>query len=46
MNFYCMRCKKKVEVKEYKEKKTSKGVRMAMGNCPNCNTKVAKILGK
>lgn len=47
---YCVKCKKKVEMKDAKEI-TMKGKggtkRKAMtGVCPNCGTKLFRILGK
>lgn len=46
MEFYCMKCKKKVSVAKFSEKKTKRGIRMGQGVCPICNTRVSKILGK
>lgn len=42
----CVRCRKQVEIKNPNITKTSKGVNMAKGNCPNCNTIVCRMLGK
>lgn len=42
---YCVKCRKKVkftgEIRELKN-----GRKAAQGNCPTCNTKVMRILGK
>lgn len=43
---YCVKCKKKVEMKDMVEKKSSKGTRMNQGFCPFCGTKVNRLLGK
>lgn len=43
---YCVKCKKKVEIKDGKESKTSKGVRILKGKCPTCSITVCRILGK
>ena len=43
---YCVKCKKKVEIKDSQETKTSKGVNMLKGKCPTCNTTVCRIVGK
>jgi hypothetical protein len=42
----CMKCKKQVEIKDGKERVTVNGMRMVMGTCPKCGTKVSRILGK
>lgn len=41
-----MKCKKKVTMKDPKEKKTKNGMLMAKGACPKCGTTVCRILGK
>ena len=46
MEGYCVKCKKKVEMQDGKESKTSRGTRMMKGKCPNCGTTVCRILGK
>jgi DNA-directed RNA polymerase subunit RPC12/RpoP len=46
MDARCMRCRKQVEIKNGAETKTSKGLRIVKGVCPNCSTKVCRILGK
>jgi len=40
---YCVRCKKKVEMQDVEITKTSKGVEMRKGKCPNCQTTVCRI---
>ena len=43
---YCVKCKKTVTMKDPKEGKTKKGIRIAKGKRPNCGTTVCRILGK
>jgi len=43
MEAYCMKCKKKVEIKNPVKSKTKKGVPITKGVCPICNTKVCRI---
>jgi len=43
---YCVRCRKKVEMKEPKETKTKRGTKMMKGKCPVCETTVCRIGGK
>jgi len=43
---YCVKCKCKVEMKDPKESKTSRGTTMAKGKCPKCGTTVCCMLGK
>jgi DNA-directed RNA polymerase subunit RPC12/RpoP len=43
---YCMKCKKKVEIKDAKNVTTKNGRNMISGLCPDCGTKVSKITGK
>jgi hypothetical protein len=44
---YCVKCKKKVEILNGKESKTSKGVKMLKGKCgAKCGTTVCRMLGK
>ena len=43
---YCMKCKKKVEIRDGKETKTSRGTKMIKGKCPDCSTVVCRIGGK
>ncbi len=43
---YCVKCKKKAEMKDAKEV-SMKGGRAAMtGKCPKCGTKMYRIMGK
>ena len=42
---YCVYCKDKITF-EGQVKTSDSGRRMAMGKCPNCGTKVNRILGK
>jgi len=44
MDGYCVKCRKMVEMKDPKERKTKNNRRMAQGLCPNCGTKVSKFL--
>ena len=46
MMAYCMRCKKKTEMKNPKIKKNKRGIKMAQGVCSVCGTKTSLILGK
>jgi transcription elongation factor Elf1 len=43
-DFYCLKCKK--TVKSVGEITTNNGRRMAKGVCPNCGTKMTRILPK
>jgi len=49
MEAYCMKCKKKQEIKNPKEivmkKKGGKKGRAMTGTCPDCGTKMFRILG-
>ena len=42
----CMKCKKQVEVKNAEETVMKNGMKAVKGVCPDCGTKVFKILGK
>ncbi len=42
---YCVKCKKKVEMKDAKESKTSKGTKIAKGKCAHCGTTVCRMGG-
>ena len=42
----CMKCKKQVPIKNGKEVTMKNGMRALKGVCPNCDTKVFRILGK
>ena len=37
---YCVKCKKKVEIKDAAKTKTKKGKDMMKGKCPDCGTTV------
>jgi len=37
---YCVKCKKKVEMKDPKKTTTKKGKAMMKGSCPDCGTTV------
>lgn len=41
---YCVKCRKKQQVKDGAVKETEKGRRMAQGICPECGTKVTRFL--
>jgi DNA-directed RNA polymerase subunit RPC12/RpoP len=41
---YCVKCRKKVAVKNGAVKETDKGRQMAQGICPTCGTKVTLFL--
>lgn len=43
--FYCVKCKDKREA-EGTVQVSDKGTRMAKGTCPECGTKLNRILGK
>lgn len=45
MQMFCLKCRRRVEVKdsELKEERTSNGRKMLRGLCPNCGTKLAKF---
>ena len=42
----CMKCKKQVEVKNPEEVIMKNGMKAIKGVCPDCGTKVFKIVGK
>ncbi|MBW2971113.1 hypothetical protein KY320_03050 [Candidatus Woesearchaeota archaeon] len=42
----CMKCRKQVQVKNPKEGTTKNNLKIVKGECPDCGTKVARILGK
>ena len=42
----CMKCKKKVEIKNGKEIVMKNKMRAMKGECPKCATKFFRILGK
>lgn len=41
---YCVKCRKKVAVKNGAVKETQNGRKMAQGVCPVCGTKVTRFL--
>jgi len=41
---YCVKCRKKQDIKDGKVETTDKGRRMAKGICPECGTKVTRFL--
>jgi hypothetical protein len=43
---YCVKCRKKRQIKNGSVGKTSKGKPMAKGNCPECSTKVNRFLSQ
>jgi len=42
---YCVRCKKKQEMKNTTQTKTKKGTPMTKGVCPVCSCKMCRIGG-
>jgi len=42
----CMKCKKQVEIKNPEEIIMKNGLKAMKGICPDCSTKVFRILGK
>jgi DNA-directed RNA polymerase subunit RPC12/RpoP len=42
----CMKCKKQVEVKDAQDVVMKNGMKAVSGLCPDCGTKVFKIVGK
>jgi len=46
MKGYCMKCKKKVEMKNPKNFTTKRGTAMVKGVCPVCGTTVCRIGAK
>jgi len=42
---YCVKCKKKVQIKDPVESKTKKGTKIAKGKCPHCSTTVCRMGG-
>ncbi len=45
MTAYCMKCRKKVEIKNPKKIKMKNGKPATQGVCPKCATKVFRIGG-
>lgn len=41
---YCVKCRKKQEIKDGVVGETSKGRPMVSGTCPECGTKVTRFL--
>lgn len=46
MDGYCVKCKKKQEMKEAKEVTMKNGRKAMKGTCPACGTGMFKITGK
>ena len=44
MKAYCVKCKKKVEMKDGKKTTTKNGRSMMKGKCPKCGTTVCRFL--
>jgi DNA-directed RNA polymerase subunit RPC12/RpoP len=42
---YCMKCRKKVQIKDAKKITMKNGKPATQGACPNCGTKVFRIGG-
>ncbi len=45
MEFYCVKCRAKRSTDEFEEV-VKNNRKMAMGKCPTCGTKMARIMGK
>ncbi len=45
MTAYCMKCRKKMEIKDPKKIKMKNGKPATQGTCPKCGTKVFRIGG-
>lgn len=43
---YCVKCKKKQEIKDGKEVSMGGGRRAMKGKCPKCDTTMFRIMGK
>ncbi|MBS3074295.1 hypothetical protein J4447_02440 [Candidatus Pacearchaeota archaeon] len=43
---YCVKCREKREMKDFKISPTKRGTFMALGKCVKCGTKMAKIMSK
>lgn len=43
---YCVKCKEKREISDAEEVVMKNGMKALKGTCPECGTKVFKILGK
>ena len=46
MEARCMRCRKQVPISNEEEVTMKNGMKAVKGNCPECDTKVFKIIGK
>ena len=46
MEGYCVKCKKKQEIKDAKEETMKNGRKAIKGKCPACATGMYRILGK
>lgn len=42
----CMKCRKQVEIKDPEEVEMKNGMLATKGVCPECGTKVFRIMGK
>lgn len=42
----CMKCKKQIEIKNEEAVTMKNGLKAVKGVCPDCGTKVYRILGK
>ena len=42
----CMKCKKQVEIKNPQDVTMKNGLKAVKGVCPDCGTKVFRIVGK
>lgn len=45
MQAYCVKCKKKTEIKEAQEVTMKNGRKAVKGKCPTCGTGLYRILG-
>ncbi len=43
---FCLKCRKKVELKNPKETVLKNGAKAFVGTCPHCGTKVYTIVGR
>ncbi len=46
MKFYCVKCRKHQEVKDYKTMNSKNGKQMAYSQCPQCGSKMVKFMKK
>lgn len=42
---YCVKCKKKVDIKDPVESTTTRGTKIAKGKCPHCGITVCRMGG-